>query len=424
MGDSHRHDAVLMTLNGHGEAFLAFNGGGIPEGKLMLGKMDLCDTDPEDDYYCGVWGLRVMGRDSKTSERKDLSLFLSNSPASLFPNRIQKGRPFQTVPIPYQRRNRAGNEARLKRVSILLSRRFLAHALHLRLRHFATSWSCGNRIIMSLENSQSPLLPTYFLSHGGGPWAYMQDQMRAAHANLEASLRAMPEDVGCTPKAILAVSGHWEESGFTVMANTHPPMVYDYSGFPEHTYRVRYSAPGSPEVASRVQQLLQQAGIESRPDDTRGFDHGVFVPMFVAYSAANVPILQLSIRADYDPAAHLEAGRALAPLRAEGVLIVASGLSYHNMRGFNAAGAEASRQFDAWLTRTLCEESPQDRAADLAKWQDAPAARQAHPREDHLIPLMVAVGAAENEKGHSVYHEDSFLGGVTVSSFRFGGHAE
>jgi hypothetical protein len=79
MGDSHRHDAVLMTLNGHGEAFLAFNGGGIPEGKLMLGKMDLCDTDPEDDYYCGVWGLRVMGRDSKTSERKDLSLFLSNS---------------------------------------------------------------------------------------------------------------------------------------------------------------------------------------------------------------------------------------------------------------------------------------------------------------------------------------------------------
>jgi aromatic ring-opening dioxygenase catalytic subunit (LigB family) len=252
----------------------------------------------------------------------------------------------------------------------------------------------------------------------------MQDQMRAAHANLEASLRAMPEDVGCTPKAILAVSGHWEESGFTVMANTHPPMVYDYSGFPEHTYRVRYSAPGSPEVASRVQQLLQQAGIESRPDDTRGFDHGVFVPMFVAYSAANVPILQLSIRADYDPAAHLEAGRALAPLRAEGVLIVASGLSYHNMRGFNAAGAEASRQFDAWLTRTLCEESPQDRSADLAKWQDAPAARQAHPREDHLIPLMVAVGAAENEKGHSVYHEDSFLGGVTVSSFRFGGHAE
>ena len=175
-------------------------------------------------------------------------------------------------------------------------------------------------MIMSSEDSQTALLPTYFLSHGGGPWAYIQDQMRAAHANLEASLRAMPEAINCTPKAILAVSGHWEEPGFTVMANAHPPMVYDYSGFPEHTYRVKYSAPGSPEVALRVQELLQKAGIESRADDTRGFDHGVFVPMFVAYPEAKVPILQLSIRADYDPVAHLAAGRALAPLRAEGVL--------------------------------------------------------------------------------------------------------
>lgn len=277
---------------------------------------------------------------------------------------------------------------------------------------------------MNLDNSQSPLLPTYFLSHGGGPWAYMQDQMRAAHANLEASLRAMPEDIVSTPKAILVVSGHWEESAFTVMANPHPPMVYDYSGFPEHTYRVKYAAPGSPKVASRVQELLQQAGIPSHADSTRGFDHGVFVPMFIAYPEANVPILQLAIRSDYDPVAHLEAGRALAPLREEGVLIVASGLSYHNMRGFNAAGAEASRQFDAWLTSTLCEEPPQRRTRDLIDWQTAPAARQAHPREDHLIPLMVAVGAAESERGHRIYHEDSFLGGVTVSSFRFGGRAE
>ena len=248
----------------------------------------------------------------------------------------------------------------------------------------------------------------------------MKDQMPGVYDKLEASLQEMPVALAAPPKAILAISGHWEEREFTVMAGAHPPMVYDYSGFPEHTYHVKYAAPGSPKIAQQVQTLLEKGGFKAELDHKRGFDHGVFAPLAVAYPEANVPVLQLSIRADYDPAAHLAVGRALAPLRAEGVLILGSGLSYHNMRGFGPRGAVASREFDDWLTDTVCQLTGAERSAKLLQWAKAPSARQAHPREDHLIPLMVAVGAAENDKAELVYHENDFMGGTTVSSYRFG----
>jgi aromatic ring-opening dioxygenase catalytic subunit (LigB family) len=266
----------------------------------------------------------------------------------------------------------------------------------------------------------SSALPTYFISHGGGPWPYMKDEMPGVYDKLEASLQAMPRDLAKPPAAILAISGHWEEEEFTVMASAQPPMVYDYGGFPAHTYRVQYPAPGSPELAGRVEGLLRQAGLKAGADAQRGFDHGTFVPFAVAYPEANVPIVQLSIRADYDPEAHLAAGRALAVLRSEGILIVGSGLSYHNLREFGARGATASRAFDDWLTETVCGWIGQERSTKLRNWEQAPAARQAHPQEDHLIPLMVAVGAAEAEQGQRIYHEDSFMRGISVSSYRFG----
>jgi aromatic ring-opening dioxygenase catalytic subunit (LigB family) len=264
------------------------------------------------------------------------------------------------------------------------------------------------------------MLPTYFISHGGGPWPYMKDQMPGVYDKLEASLQEIPRALVTPPKAILAISGHWEERDFTVMAGAHPPMIYDYSGFPEHTYHVKYAAAGSPQIAQQVQTLLEQAGFKTGLDHKRGFDHGVFVPFAVAYPEANVPLLQLSIRADYDPAAHLAVGRALAPLRAEGVLIAGSGLSYHNMRGFGSHGAAASKEFDDWLTDTICHFTGSERSAKLLQWAKAPSARQAHPREDHLIPLMVAVGAAENDTAALGYHENDFMGGTTVSSYRLG----
>ena len=184
-------------------------------------------------------------------------------------------------------------------------------------------------------------LPTYFLSHGGGPWPYMKAQLGATYDQLEASLRDIPRQLGEPPKAVLMVSGHWETAQFAVMATPNPPMVYDYGGFPEHTYRVQYPAPGAPALATRVQGLLDAAGLPSTLDDRQGYDHGAFVPMAVMYPQADVPMLQLSIRRGYDPAAHLAAGRALAPLRDEGVLIVGSGLTYHDMRNMGPSGKQA-----------------------------------------------------------------------------------
>ncbi len=262
-------------------------------------------------------------------------------------------------------------------------------------------------------------LPTYFISHGGGPWLYMDD-FRPAFRALEASLQAIPREVGVAPAAVLMISGHWEAPEFTVMSSPRPPMLYDYSGFPEHTYRVSYPAPGSPQLAERVQGLLQAAGIAASLDSERGFDHGAFVPLAVMYPSAQVPVLQLSLKSGLNPAVHLAAGRALAPLRHEGILILGSGLSYHNLRRFGPAAAQPSRAFDEWLQATLVASTPAERAERLLWWTGAPSAREAHPHADHLLPLMVAVGAAENEKAVLIYHEDRLLGGVSASSFRFG----
>jgi aromatic ring-opening dioxygenase catalytic subunit (LigB family) len=264
------------------------------------------------------------------------------------------------------------------------------------------------------------MLPTYFISHGGGPWSYMEGEFRKHFVQLEAALKAMPKELGSRPKAVLVISGHWEAPEFTVMGNPAPPMVYDYSGFPEETYHIHYRAPGEPELAARIQALLEAAGLPNARDDQQGYDHGTFVPLSVIYPEADVPVVQLSLRHDCDPAAHIAAGRALAPLREEGVLIIGSGLTYHNLRQFGPAAGEPSRAFDDWLQQTLCHSTPEQRVRELEHWEQAPAARQAHPHEDHLLPLMVAVGAAYEEPGECVYHEEGFFGGLSVSNFRFG----
>jgi aromatic ring-opening dioxygenase catalytic subunit (LigB family) len=264
------------------------------------------------------------------------------------------------------------------------------------------------------------LLPTYFISHGGGPWTHMKRDTGNTYDALEASLRDLPRQLGTKPKAVLVVSGHWEEDEFTVMSSARPPMIYDYHGFPPDTYEIRYESPGSPAVAARVSELLQNAGLPVRVDAQRGYDHGTFVPLYAIYPDADVPVLQLSIKRGYDPEAHLAVGRALAPLRKEGVLIIGSGLSYHNLRQMGPAAHDASRAFDDWLYQTLSEADGATRRERLLAWDRAPAARAAHPQEDHLIPLMTALGAAENERAYRIYHEDAFFGGVVVSSYRFG----
>ncbi len=262
-------------------------------------------------------------------------------------------------------------------------------------------------------------LPTYFISHGGGPWPYMEDRRKALHL-LEHSLKDIPRQLGTTPKAVLMISGHWEDAQFSVMSNPNPPMVYDYHGFPEHTYHVKYAAPGAPHLATQVRDLIVAAGLPARLDPQQGFDHGAFTPLVVMYPEADVPVVQVSLRSGYDPAEHLALGRALAPLRDEGVLIIGSGLSYHNLRQFGPGAKHPSKAFDDWLQATLVGASPAERTERLLNWSAAPSARESHPQEDHLIPLMVAVGAAEGEPAAVVYHEENLFGGVTASSFRFG----
>lgn len=263
-------------------------------------------------------------------------------------------------------------------------------------------------------------LPTYFVSHGGGPWPWMREQYGAAYDQLADSLAALRAEAGDAVRAVLVVTAHWEAPQFMVSSGTAPGMIYDYGGFPPHTYQVRYPAPGEPALAQRVADLLGAAGHPTGLDAERGFDHGTFSMLYPVYPEAQIPVVQLSLRHDLDPAAHLAAGRALAPLRDEGILIIGSGLSYHNLRQFGAGGNVASHAFDGWLQQTLLTLDPQAREQALLDWETAPQARAAHPREEHLIPLMVALGAAEQEAAACVYHEDAFMGNLAVSSFRFG----
>jgi len=261
-------------------------------------------------------------------------------------------------------------------------------------------------------------LPTYFISHGGGPWPWVAD-WRAQFINLEASLVAMAADFEIEPRAIMVISGHWEEPNFAVMSASHPPMVYDYYGFPKETYEVRYPAPGAVALAHKTAELIQAAGHKVTLDDARGFDHGAFVPLFIMYPDAQVPTFQLSLKSGYDPATHLAIGRALAPLRDEGVLIIGSGLSYHNLRLFGPAARAPSEEFDAWLFSTL-HQPPAARSLKIIDWETAPAARICHPQEDHLAPLFIALGAAEDAPCQRIYHDKDIFGGVTASSYRFG----
>ncbi len=244
--------------------------------------------------------------------------------------------------------------------------------------------------------------------------------MRQGYARLEASLQGLIASLPEAPRAILVVSGHWEEAVPTVSSAAQPPMLYDYYGFPEHTYHIRYDAPGSPALAARVRDLLRAGGMVCAEDPARGFDHGTFSLMQPIRPEADIPVVQMALMESLDPAAHIAMGRLLTPLRDEGVLVIGSGLSYHNLRAFGAAGAQAAAAFDGWLRASLVGADAQARAAALEAWDKAPAARAAHPRAEHLLPLMVAAGAGEDDACTLEFHQGDFFGGLAISAFRFG----
>jgi len=236
---------------------------------------------------------------------------------------------------------------------------------------------------------------------------------------LAAFLQNLPATLPESPKAILLVSGHWEETTFTVNTAANPSLLFDYYGFPEHTYELEYPAPGHPALAQAVVEHISAAGLSVTTADDRGFDHGVFVPLKVAFPEANIPIVQLSLDRSLDPEIHLALGKALAPLRKKGVLIVGSGMSWHNLRLYGRTETLLlSKSFDNWLTNAVEQPSAESRNQLLTEWQTAPSARTAHPREEHLIPLMVAAGASGEDFGHRVFR-DTPLDAV-ISAYRFG----
>lgn len=274
---------------------------------------------------------------------------------------------------------------------------------------------------MTGEVATSPM-PTFFIPHGGGPCFFMDWTLMGGPADTwhktERWLRGMIDGLPERPKGIVVISGHWEESVFTASTAPTPGMIFDYSGFPPHTYQLSYPAPGAPALADRVITLLRAAGLPAAADPLRGFDHGVFVPFLLVDPDATIPVVPLSLKNDLDPAEHLAAGRALSSLRDEGILIIGSGMSYHNMRAFRTPAAAApSALFDRWLKETIAAD-PATRQERLEHWDAAPAGRESHPREEHLLPLMVAAGAGGDSPGLCPFSDNVMM--ADISAFRFG----
>jgi aromatic ring-opening dioxygenase catalytic subunit (LigB family) len=262
-------------------------------------------------------------------------------------------------------------------------------------------------------------MPVVYLPHGGGPWPFVEMGLDPAEvSSLAGYLRGVAAVPPTPPRALLVISAHWEEAVPTVQTAKQPPLYFDYYGFPAESYKLTWPAAGDPALAARVRELLGAAGQPSAEDAARGYDHGTFVPLKLAYPQADVPTVQLSLKRGLDAAEHLRIGRALMPLRDEGVFLIGSGMTYHNMRGFRDPRARpVAAAFDAWL----CETTTQAAAAReqrLASWSDAPGARGAHPREEHLLPLMVIAGAAGEDRG-TVAWRGSFMG-LPLSAHHFG----
>jgi aromatic ring-opening dioxygenase catalytic subunit (LigB family) len=263
-------------------------------------------------------------------------------------------------------------------------------------------------------------MPTIFIPHGAGPCFFMDWSPRDAWTKMGKYLQGIASTLSRQPKAIVIVSAHWLESGFVTTGGVQPEMIFDYNGFPPHTYELKYPAPGAPLLAAEIERLIANAQLVGGINTHRGFDHGMFIPLMMMFPEAKIPVVQLSLRNDLDPQAHFKAGRALESLRDQDILILGSGMSYHNMRGYgNPASFAPATEFDTWLAQTVALTAAQ-RYEALSAWAGAPSARLAHPayQEEHLLPLMVVAGAAGNDMGRCVF-TDKVLE-VPLSGYQFG----
>ncbi len=257
-----------------------------------------------------------------------------------------------------------------------------------------------------------------FVPHGGGPMPLLGD---ANHIELTDFMQSLAADLP-RPKAIVVITAHWEEEVVSITYSPAPDMMYDYYGFPPESYEFKYPAPGDQPLAKQIQQLLQDQNIPARLDNHRAFDHGTFVPLMLMYPAADIPVVQLSLLSSLDPDAHIATGKALAPLREQGVLIVGSGMSFHNMRAFFSNDPSIkgkSEIFDNWLAETLTASNltPQDREQRLCAWASAPQGRFCHPREEHLLPLLVCWGVAHQGSPTAEQNFSALLFNTAISGY-------
>ncbi|WP_233998686.1 DODA-type extradiol aromatic ring-opening family dioxygenase [Microbulbifer pacificus] len=242
-----------------------------------------------------------------------------------------------------------------------------------------------------------PRAEILFVSHGGGPLPLLGDP---GHREMVACLQKIAARLH-KPSAVLVVSAHWEERVATVTSAHQPQLIHDYYGFPEESYHIQYPAPGDPSLAQQVGNALASAGIENAMDASRGFDHGLFVPMKILFPQADIPCVQLSLKHNLSAREHLAIGGALAGLACEDLLVIGSGFSFHNMRAFFAPETAESLQlnaaFEEWLQETCSSEAltEAERTQRFVHWAEAPGARFCHPREEHLLPLHVCYGMAK-----------------------------
>jgi len=258
-------------------------------------------------------------------------------------------------------------------------------------------------------------LPALFLSHGAPTLALEDVPTTRFFAELGASLPR--------PRAILVVSAHWETADLRVLATPRPDTVHDFYGFPAPLYELRYPASGAVALAATVADTLRSGGFHARCDDQRGLDHGVWVPLLRMFPRADIPVTQVSIAPDRPPLFHWRLGRALAELRGQGVLIVGSGAITHNLGDFRlqrhdqaAPVAAYAAEFADWIASALAEQAL-DRL--LGYREIAPHAARAHPTDEHLLPLFVALGAAGVAWTARRIHHGFMHGAFAMDAYRF-----
>ena len=246
-----------------------------------------------------------------------------------------------------------------------------------------------------MTHEQQAKAQIVYFSHGGGPLPILGDPSHQAMIDFMTTLPSRLRK----PDAILVISAHWEEAQATLTGAASPSLFYDYYGFPDEAYTLTYPAPGSPDLAQKIADMLETHDIPAKIDEKRGLDHGLFIPLKLMYPQADIPSLQLSLVRGLNPKAHIALGKALRGLINQNILIVGSGFSFHNMQAFSWDGLSApdpaNDDFQNWLIEVCADQiSEVEREARLIEWEKAPSARYCHPREEHLLPLHVCQGIA------------------------------